>query len=102
MRVIILAMALAGCATKSEPIIIREPIEVKTTVLEVCVQEVPPAPALISDQELAGLRDYPAVKALERDRLQRQAYEAKLRAVLERCAARQFDSPAAETHTSPR
>lgn len=76
---------LAGCATPA-PVVIREPVEVLIPVIEACVTQLPPAPDLITDRDLASLNDYAAVKALQRDRMQRTAHQAMLEAALARCA----------------
>jgi len=84
---IVAVLLLAGCAAPA-PVVVTEVREVKIPVIEPCVSDVPPAPELISDHDLASLDDYGAVLALYRDRMQRAAHQAVLEAALVRCATK--------------
>lgn len=77
-------VALAGCASTGVEI----PREVRVQVSIPCVSptERPERPALLSDGELLALDSYRATWALWGDRLERQAYEAKLEAIVEGCS----------------
>lgn len=76
-------IALTGCNTP-----LQVPKEVKVQVPVPCIASDarPARPELLSDAAILGLDSYRATWALWGDRLERQAYETKLEAVVEGCS----------------
>lgn len=83
--VVILALALAGCATTSEPKIITKVVEVP--VATPCAVTVPPAPAYPDTDEAirAAPNIFEKTKLIVAGRLMRIAHERELRAALIGC-----------------
>lgn len=77
------ALLLTGCAHQ-----LTVPAEVKVPVPVPCLkaEDKPARPALKSDAELLALDRYKRTLALWVERLERQAYEAKLEAAVEGCS----------------
>lgn len=80
----IFVAALAGCA--SDGVTIPREVRVQVPVPCVAPDDRPERPALLSDGEILALDSYRATWALWGDRLERQAYEAKLEAIVEGCS----------------
>lgn len=81
---LIALLASSGCASTALDI----PKEVRVPVPVACVapKERPRQPTLLSDAELLALDGYRFTWALWGDRLERQAYQATLEAVVEGCS----------------
>lgn len=85
-----LALLLAACAEtprRTQPLVAATPVEVRVPVPVPCVrsQDVPPAPALPSDAELAQLTDYELVIQLDIHRRALRAWNLHAAALLARC-----------------
>lgn len=91
-----IAVLLAACAEaprRTEPLVAATPVEVRVPVPVPCVRaaDVPPAPALAADAELAQLADYELVIQLDIHRRALRAWNAHAAALLAACTAN--DSP---------
>lgn len=82
-RTIVCCAALTGCASTGVEI----PREVRVQVPIPCIAPAdrPERPAFLSDGDILVLDSYRATWALWGDRLERQAYEARLEAIVEGC-----------------
>jgi len=80
MRVILLSLALAGCAGLPEV-----PRETKIPVSVPCIEVLPTMPILVTDAQLLAMPDSAFVLALAADRLERQKYMAITAALLQAC-----------------
>lgn len=82
--IVALVALLTGCASPG----IEIPREVRVQVPVACVapEDRPTRPALLSDGDILLLDSYRAVYALWGDRLERDAYERKLEAIVEGCS----------------
>lgn len=77
-------LALAGCA--SPGVEIPRTVNVATPVACVDPADKPVRPELLSDGDILLLDSYRAVYALWGDRMDREAYESKLEAIVEGCS----------------
>jgi len=81
MRLLILACALlAGCGS-----VPKLPEKVLVPVSVPCITEAIPAPAFVTDSELAKSTEYDFIISLARDRLERRQYIGTLEAVVAGC-----------------
>jgi len=79
-RLIVACMLLAGCSgTPKLPDKVLVPVSVP------CITEAIPAPAFVTDSELAKSTEYDFIISLARDRLERRQYIGTLEAVVEGC-----------------
>lgn len=83
-RSLVCSATLTGCAGSGVTI----PREVLVQVPVACIAPAdrPERPALLTDAEILALDTYRATWALWGDRLERQAYESRLEAVVEGCS----------------
>ena len=81
MRLLIAACALlAGCnGAPKLPTVVKVPVQIP------CITEAIPAPAFITDSELAKSTEYDFVISLARDRLERKGYIGQLEAQVAGC-----------------
>lgn len=79
----LIVVLLAGCASG-----VQVPREVKVPTPVACIapEDKPARPQLLSDGDILILDSYRAVWALWGDRLEREAYEQKLAAIVEGCS----------------
>lgn len=61
------------------------PEKVLVPVATPCITESIPAPAFVTDKELAGATEYEFILTLARDRLERKQYIGVLEAAIEGC-----------------
>lgn len=77
-------LTIIGCA--GAPLQIPKEVKVPVPVPCIAPADKPERPPLLSEAELLALDTYRATWALWGDRLERQAYEAKLEAIAEGCS----------------
>lgn len=85
------ALTLGACAAPPQVIErqvpVRVPVEVRVNVPVPCVKrdDVPAAPAAMSDQALDALTDYQLVLTIEQQRRELRIYEARVATLIARC-----------------
>lgn len=80
---LIFMVSIGGCANQLK---IPETVNVAVPVACIAPADKPERPQLLTDGELLALDTYRATWALWGDRLEREAYEQKLSAIVEGCS----------------